>query len=72
MVITGFLGGLGLLAIILMILVLLLLPLLILIDIILNRFSGNDKLIWLLVVLFLPVIGSLLYLFYGMNQKLPR
>lgn len=41
-----------------------------LIDILKNKFSQNDKLIWILVVLLLPFLGSLLYLFIGKNKKL--
>lgn len=41
-----------------------------LIDILKNRFEQNDKLIWLLVVLLVPFLGSLLYLFIGKNKKL--
>ena len=48
---------------------LVLMPILILIDISRNKFSGNDKIIWILIVVCLPVLGSLLYLYDGMNQK---
>ena len=41
-----------------------------LIDILKNRFEQNDKLIWLLVVLLVPFLGSLLYLFIGKNKKI--
>ena len=41
-----------------------------LIDILRNKFTQNDKIIWVLVVIFIPIIGSLLYLFIGKNQKL--
>lgn len=41
-----------------------------LIDIIKNKFSQNDKLIWILVVLLLPFLGSILYLSIGKNKKL--
>lgn len=40
-----------------------------LIDILKNEFKNNNKLIWLLVVLFLPYIGPILYYFIGLNQK---
>jgi hypothetical protein len=36
-------------------------PLAALINILTNQFRGNDKIIWVLVVLFIPVIGSILY-----------
>jgi len=41
-----------------------------LIDILKNKFVQNDKLIWILVVIFIPFIGSLLYLSIGKNKKL--
>jgi hypothetical protein len=28
-----------------------------------HQFKGNDKLIWLLIIIFLPVIGGVFYLF---------
>jgi len=41
-----------------------------LVDISKASFEGNDKLIWSLIVLFVPFIGSLLYLFIGKKRKL--
>ncbi|MDA0177380.1 PLDc N-terminal domain-containing protein [Mesoflavibacter profundi] len=41
-----------------------------LIDILKNKFAQNDKLIWILLVLLIPFIGSLLYLLIGKNKKL--
>ena len=41
-----------------------------LIDILKNSFNGNDKVIWVLGILFVPIVGSLLYLFIGRKQKL--
>lgn len=43
-----------------------------LIDILRNEFSGNNKLIWFLVVLFLNIIGAFLYLLIGRQHKLPK
>ena len=40
------------------------------IDILKNEFTGYNKLIWLLVVMFLPFIGMLLYWFIGREQKI--
>jgi len=39
-------------------------------DILRNKFVENDKLIWVLVVILIPFIGSLLYLCIGKKQKL--
>ena len=42
------------------------------IDILKSRFEGNDKLIWLLVVIFLSVPGIILYRVIGKKQKVIR
>lgn len=40
------------------------------IDILKSKFeSGVDKLIWLAVVIFIPILGLLLYIFIGLKQK---
>ena len=39
------------------------------IDILRNDFAGNNKLIWLLVVIFVPIIGPIAYFFIGRKQK---
>ena len=41
-----------------------------LIDILKNKFTQNDKIIWILAVILIPFIGSFLYLFIGKNEKL--
>ena len=63
--------GLGLTEIILL-LVLVCVPiwLIAFLDILKNDFKGNDKLIWLLVVIFVPFIGPLSYFFIGFKQKI--
>ncbi len=43
-----------------------------LIDILKNEFSGNNKLIWVLVVLFIWIIGPILYFFIGRKQKINK
>jgi hypothetical protein len=43
--------------------------LLALIDILRSEFSGSNKFIWFLAVTFLPLIGSILYFFFGYKQK---
>lgn len=41
------------------------------IDILKNRFASDiEKLIWILVVIFVPIIGPLLYLMIGRKQKI--
>lgn len=41
-----------------------------LIDILKSDFEGNGKIVWLLVVFFLSLLGSILYLFIGRKQKI--
>ncbi|MCX2720270.1 PLDc N-terminal domain-containing protein [Lentiprolixibacter aurantiacus] len=50
----------------------LVLTLVALVDILGNKFEGNDKLIWVLVVIFLGIIGVFLYFAMGQKQKLPK
>lgn len=40
-----------------------------LVDILRSEFTGSNKIVWLLVVIFLPVIGFILYFLIGRNQK---
>ena len=41
-----------------------------LIDILRNKFEQNDKMVWVIVVLLLPILGSLLYVTIGMRRKI--
>lgn len=40
------------------------------IDILKNEFTGYNKLIWLLAVLFAPMIGSIAYFIIGKKQRI--
>ena len=40
-----------------------------LVDILRNEFTGNNKLIWVLVVLFGSAVGAILYFLIGSKQK---
>ena len=40
-----------------------------LVDILKSEFTGNNKIVWVLVVMFLPLLGSVLYFVIGRNQK---
>lgn len=40
------------------------------IDILKSKFKGNNKLVWLIVVVIVPIIGPILYFFIGRKQKL--
>lgn len=41
-----------------------------LIDILKSKFEGNNKIVWLLVVLFLHLLGAVLYFAIGRKQKI--
>jgi hypothetical protein len=45
------------------------LPIIALVDVIKNNFLNNNKVIWVLVILLLPLIGSILYFIIGTKQK---
>ena len=59
--------GIGLLLIVLFIV---LLPFIALVDIIRSEFTGTNKLIWVIIVIALPVLGTILYFTLGVKQKL--
>jgi len=48
------------------------LALLALVDILKNEFTGYNKLIWVIVVILLPLFGSILYFVIGTNQKITK
>ncbi|WP_080058206.1 PLDc N-terminal domain-containing protein [Spirosoma aerolatum] len=42
-----------------------------LVDVVRSEFRGsNDKLIWVIIIVFLNIIGALLYFFIGRNQRI--
>lgn len=40
-----------------------------LLDILRSEFTGYNKLVWLLAVIFFPLLGSLAYFVFGRKQK---
>lgn len=48
------------------------LPVVALVDIVKKDFNGSDKIIWVLIVLFLPIVGSILYFVIGSRQNTIR
>ena len=45
-------------------------PIIALIDVLRNDFTKNNKQIWILVILFTGLIGTLIYLMVGTKQKI--
>ena len=69
MIPLGFIGPQEIIIVLLFSLFLLILPILALIDIVRNEFEGNNKIVWVLIVIFFNLIGSILYFLIGRNQK---
>ena len=67
-----FLFGGGIIITLLVIFFIFLLPLLALISALMSDFPGNDKILWVLIILLLPFLGSVLYFLIGRNQRTNR
>ena len=67
-----FLFGGGLLITLLVVLFIFLIPLLALISALTSEFPGNEKILWVLLIIFLPFLGSLLYFIIGRDQRITR
>ena len=48
----------------------LILPIIALVDIVRHEFSGSNKIIWVLIVLFFNFLGSKLYFLVGRKQRI--
>jgi len=70
--ITLAIGTFQILLIVLGGLLVLLFPLMALVSVLKNDFPGNDKIIWVLVIIFLPFFGSLLYFMVGRSRQIKR
>ncbi len=67
-----FLFGGGIIITLFVILCIFLLPLLALVSALMNDFSGNDKVMWVLIIIFLPFLGSILYFLIGRERRINR
>ncbi len=70
MTILGIIGSQELVLIFIVLVFIFLLPIIALIDILKNKFEGNNKLIWIIVVILMSIIGSILYFTIGRKQKI--
>ncbi len=70
MTILGFIGGLELLFPLFLIIFFWVFTIIALIDILKSNFESNNKLIWVLVVIFTNIIGAILYFTIGRKQKI--
>jgi len=63
-------GGIGIYELVIMLFFLGFIPFIFaFVDILRSDFEGNNKLIWLLAVIFVPLIGSIAYFIIGRKQK---
>ncbi len=67
-----FLFGGGLIITLMVILFIFLFPLLALFSVLTNEFQGNEKLIWVVIIILLPFFGSLLYFLIGRDKRINR
>ena len=67
-----FLFGGGLIITLMVILFIFLIPLLALLSVLMNDFQGNEKIMWVLIIIFLPFLGSLLYFLIGRDKRINR
>ena len=67
-----FLFGGGLIITLMVILFIFLFPLLALISVLMNDFRGNEKLIWVVIIILLPFFGSLVYFLIGRDKRINR
>jgi len=49
-----------------------LIPILALVDIIKSDFEGNNKLLWVIIVLLANILGAILYFLIGRDQKIKK
>ena len=66
----AFLGAFSALFIGVLVIIGLLLPILALISVLTGRFPGNEKLVWVLVIIFLPYLGSIVYFLVGRQNRM--
>jgi len=64
-----FFGVGGLLSILFIIFLIAIFPLVALVDVLTGRFEGNDKIVWILLIIFLPFLGALLYFLIGRDKR---
>jgi len=57
---------------IVIILLVLLFPVVALVSALQNDFPGNEKLIWILLIIFLPILGAVLYFLIGRKKRLKK
>lgn len=69
MTICGFMGGYEWFIILIPLLFVLIAPIWCLVDCLKSEFKGNEKILWVLLIIFIPFLGMILYLSIGRKQK---
>jgi len=72
MIYLGIIGPFQILIILFALAIFAILPIIALVDILRNEFTGSNKLIWVIVTIFLPFLGSLLYFGIGRKHKISQ
>jgi len=72
MQLLGFIGPQEIVIVLLVSLVMFVIPIIALIDILRNDFEGNNKIIWVIVILLTWFLGAILYYFIGRQQKIEK
>ena len=67
-----FLGGVGGWEILILLLIPFTLWLWALIDCLQSDFNNNNKLVWVILIILVPLLGAILYLAIGRNQKVKK
>jgi len=70
MITLGVFSGAEVILMLLILLVTLAIPIIALVDILKSKFEGNNKTVWVLVVLFLGLLGVILYYAIGRKQRI--
>lgn len=72
MLLLGFIGPSEIVIVLLVSLVFFIIPIIALIDILKNEFEGNNKIIWVIVIVLTWLLGAILYYFIGRQQKIKK
>jgi hypothetical protein len=72
MTLLGVIGSQELVFLLLVVAFIFLIPIVALVDIVRSKFEGNMQLIWVLIVVFFNILGSILYFIIGRNQKISQ
>ena len=72
MTLLGFIGPQEIVLVLIVSLVMFVIPIIALIDILRNEFEGNNKIIWVIVIVLTWLLGAILYYFIGRHQKIEK